>query len=93
MLTSEFLFNDKYFANILYFDEVAYKFRIPIDTELDPSINVHLQYGTRIIFKQWLSGLYYFDTTNEEFIQDQTADYTFLNTVECNTSWFHGLEI
>ena len=36
----------------------------------------------RIIFKQCRRGLYYFYTTNEAFVEDQTIDYTFLNTVE-----------
>ena len=60
------------------------KFRITIDTELDPTINVHLHDGTRIIFKQCGAGPYYFDTTNEFFIEDQNIDYTFLNTVDSN---------
>ena len=78
MLTFEVLFNGRNLANILSFHAVAYKFRITIDTELDPSINLHLHYGRRIIFKQCGGGLYYFDATNEAFDKYQTTYYTFL---------------
>ena len=63
---------------------MASKFRITIETELDLFINVHLNNGTRIIFKKYRVGLYYFDTTNETFVEDQTKDYTLLNTVNSN---------
>ena len=68
---------------------MASKFRITIDTELDPFINVHLHNSTRVIFKQCGAVLYYFDTTNEDFEEDQTTNYTFLNTVDSNKSCFH----
>ena len=54
------------------------------DTELDLSINVHIHDVTRIIFKQFGLGIYYFYTTNEAFSGDKTTDYTFLNTVDRN---------
>ena len=68
---------------------MASKFRITIDTELDLFVNVHFHKVTRIIFKQCGAGLYYFDTTNEAFSEDQTTDYTFINTVDTNKSCFH----
>ena len=64
LLPFEFFFNEQSLANILSFAAVASKFRITIDTEFDPFINVHLHDGTSIIFKQCRAGLYYFDTTN-----------------------------
>ena len=72
---------------------MASKFRITIATELDPFINVHLHYGTRIIFKQCGEGLYYFDTINEAFAEYQTTDYKFVNTVDINKSFYHRQEI
>ena len=72
---------------------MASKFSITIDTELDPIINLHLHDGTRIIFKKCGAGLYYFDTKNEAFAEDQTTDYIFLNTVDSNKSCFHRREI
>ena len=56
MLSFQFFFNDKYFAKILSFSAVASKFNITIVTYLDPSINIHLHYGTRIIFKKFGGG-------------------------------------
>ena len=53
---------------------------------MDTYIRVLLHYGTRILFKQYGIGLYYFDTTNEEFDEDQTTDYNFINTAERNKS-------
>ena len=86
-------FNEQSLANILSFAAVAAKFRIFIDTKLDPFINVHLHDGTRIIFKQCGAGLNYFDTTNEAFAAYQTTDYTLLNTVDSNKSCFYRQEI
>ena len=59
--------NEKHLANILSFAAVASKLRITINTELEPFINVHLHYGTSIIFNQCRAGLHYYDTTNEAF--------------------------
>ena len=87
------VFNEQSLANIFSFSAVASKFRITIDTELDPSTNVHLHDNTKIIFKQCGAGLYYFDTINEAFAEDETTDYTFLNTVYSNKSCFHRREI
>ena len=69
----EVLFNDQPLARMISFDAVASNFRITIGTELEPSINVHLHYGTRIIFSKFGGDLYYFDTTNEAFDEDQTT--------------------
>ena len=85
--------NEQSLSNILLFDAVESKFRITIDTELDPSINIHLNYGTRVIFKQCGAGIYYFDTTNKDFEEDKTIDYKFLNAVYSNKSCFHRQEI
>ena len=59
---------NNFFVNVLSFAAVVSNFRVTIDTELDPSINVHLHDGTRIICKQCGAGIYYFDTTNEAFV-------------------------
>ena len=59
---------------------MAHKFRISIDTDLYPAINVHLDYGTIIILKKCSGGLYYFDTTNMEYniINIQVNDKLYL---------------
>ena len=45
---------------------MAQKFKITIDTYLDPAISVQLNDGNIIIFKKFSGGLYYFDTTSME---------------------------
>ena len=67
MLPFEFLFNEQYLTNILSFAVVASKFRITINAELEPSINLNLNDGTRMVFKQCDGCLYHFDTTNNTF--------------------------
>ena len=89
----EVLFNDQPLARMISFDAVASNFRITIGTELEPSINVHLNYSTSIIFKQYGEGIYYFDTTNEDFLEDESTDYTIPNIVDSNKSCFHRREI
>ena len=66
-------FNEQSLTNIISFATVTSKFRITIDTELEPSINIYLHDGIRIIFKQYRGGLYYFDIANEAFSKDQTT--------------------
>ena len=68
---------------------MASKFRITIDAELEPYINLHLHGGIRIIFNKYRAGLYSFDTTNTSFTEYQTKDYTFINTVENKESCFY----
>ena len=80
--------NDQSLSNILSFAAVVSKFRITTNTELYPSINVHLHNGKRIIFKKFGGGIYYFGATNEAFDKDQNTYYIFLNTVDSNNPLF-----
>ena len=52
-------------ANMLSVTTVKHKLRITMDRDLDPAINMHLDEGTRIMFKKWSRGLYYYDKTNK----------------------------
>ena len=88
-----FFFNDISLVDILFFAAVASKFSITIDTELDPSINVQLQDGKRKILNQCGGGLYYFDTINKDFDEDQNTEWNFLNTLESNKSCFNRRQI
>ena len=67
-LPFQVFYNEKYPAKIISFSVVARKFRITVDTDLDLSINGHLDGGTSIIFKKCSRGLYYYDTTNMDHI-------------------------
>ena len=49
--------NEQYHSNIFSFAAVASKFRITIDTELKPSINLDLGNGTIIMFNTCGGGL------------------------------------
>ena len=64
MLLLKVFYNEQVLANIISFSAVARKFRITIDIDLYPAINVHLNNDTIIIFKQCIGGCYYFDTIN-----------------------------
>ena len=83
MLTLEAFYQNKSLSNIFSFVAVACKFRITINADLYPAINVHLSDGTIIIFKKCSRGIYYFDKTNTEhnIINIQVTDCTFLKTV------------
>ena len=92
MLPFEKKINEQPLANILSFEAVASKFRVTINTELYPPINVHLQGRTRIIFKQCGAGIYYLDTTNGVFAEDETIEHILLNKLYSNNSFFHRQE-
>ena len=74
---------------------MARKFRISIDIDLDPALNVILYDGIRFMFKKFSGGPFYYDTTNMEHntINIQINYYTFLNTVYSNKAYFHQREI
>ena len=65
MLSFE-VFKKKSLAKILSFSAVARKFRITINKDLDPAINLHPENNTIIIFNKFSGIIYYFDTTNME---------------------------
>ena len=73
---------------------MARKFSITIDTDLYPAMNVQLDNGTIIMFKQCRTELYCYYMTNMEHntINIQVIDYTFINTVEINKAYFHQRE-
>ena len=67
------------------------KFRITIDKDLDPSINVNPNNGTIIILQKCSVGIYYFDTTSMDhnINKIQFTDYTVLNSADINKACFH----
>ena len=75
--------NESSLANILPFSAVLQKIRITTNTDLNPAINMHLDDGTSIMFKQWSGGLYYYSMTNMEhtIINSQVNNCAFLKTV------------
>ena len=85
-------FNDASMANILSLSEVAAAYRITMDTSTSPSIPVHLNEDTQLIFTQCGSGLYYYDTTEDKF-KPKVSNYSFLSTVSSNKEYFTRREI
>ena len=53
ILPPEFSYNKNFLEKILLYAAVARRFSITIDTNINYSLNVHLQYVTRIKFKQY----------------------------------------
>ena len=64
MIPFEMFNNINSLAKILSFFAMVHKFRITIVTKVDPSINVHLDYGSSIMFNKWRVGFYYYYMTN-----------------------------
>ena len=82
-------FNSESLANILSMAKVRKKCRITMDTSVEASMNVHRRDGTIMKFREYRSGLYYFDAgasapPAEPNDTSTTSDYLFLNTVENN---------
>jgi hypothetical protein len=90
-------FNTDSLANILSMAEVRKKCRITMDTSVEASMDVHRQDGSIMKFKEYRSGLYYYDTglappptANHS---SSTANYLFLNTVAENKATYTRREI
>ena len=86
MLPLEVFNNKSYLANIIFFAEVASRFRITFNIDIESTINLHIDNGTRIKFNQCSGGLYYYETTNMENknTNNQVTDYYYLITVQSN---------
>ena len=90
-------FNPESLANILSMSEVSKICRITMDTHIENAMHVHRTDGSMMTFKEYKSGLYYFDaaaavvapkTTNEN-----SDDYLFLHTVDGNMAEYTRREI
>ena len=63
----KYFYNNNSLAKKLSLAEVAGRFRITIDTEIDSLINVNIYDGAIIQFNQVSEVLYYYDSTNREY--------------------------
>jgi hypothetical protein len=79
-------FNTNSLANILSMAEVRKVCRITMDTSIEASMNMHRKDGTIMKFKEYQTGLYYFDTGKPRLsnVTSPGQDYLFLNTVAEN---------
>ena len=69
--------------------------RITMDTSIEVAMNLHHQDGTIMKFREYTSGLYYFDAHAGENNDTSTTstDYLFLNTTAGNKQKYVRLEI
>ena len=77
ILSFKYFYNNNSLANILPLAEVAGRFRITFDTEINSSINVNIYDGALIKFNQVSEVLYYYDSTNMEYnnINNQVTNF------------------
>jgi len=91
-------YNPESLANILSLAEVCKKFRVMMDTSIEPAMCVYWSDGTIMKFTEFQSGLYYFDTDSErETIDNKSSTqfntYSFIATVAENQSMYHRREV
>jgi hypothetical protein len=91
----EVWFNRESLANILSMAAVRKICRITMDTSVEAAMHVHRKDGTIMKFKEYQSGLYYYDTgnSNSNTINKSVDAYLFLNTVANNKAKYTRREI
>jgi len=87
-------YNPDSLANILSLAEVRCKYRVTMDSALEPSMCVHRSNGTVMKFVEYASGLYYHDTAPSiKPSSESVSGYSFIVTVAGNKDRFHRREI
>ena len=66
MFPMEIYLNDKSMANILSLKEVAYSFRVTMDTKEYYTMVVQYSKDKAYLFKEFEKGLYYLDISNQK---------------------------
>jgi hypothetical protein len=84
-------FNEDSLANILSMAAVRKVCRITMDTFIEAAMHVHRKDGTVMTFKEYKSGLYYYNAYPKQ--SNTTNAYLFLNTVACNKGNYTRREI
>ena len=84
-------FNKNSLANILSLADVRRRgWRITMDTAEEAAMTVHRNNGTLMKFKEYSSGLYFFDTND---INNGIENYCLVQTVEDNERKYHRREV
>ena len=89
-------YNPKSIANILSLAAVRKVCRITMDTAVEAAMIVHKRDGLTMKFKEFSSGLYYYDAavgSNDNMVNPPVNGYSFVNTVASNKQRFHHREI
>jgi hypothetical protein len=88
--------NTKSLANVLSMAEVRRNgCHISMDTTVEAAMTVHRSDGSLMKFQEFKSGLYYYDTNQEQtnFSSNDDTAYLFLNTVATNKKNYTQCEI
>ena len=83
-------FSDNSLANILSMVEVRKVCRITMDTAIEACMNVHRKDGSIMKFKEYLTGLYYYDAAQNKKPNNTNEDvsgYCFVETVDNNKKY------
>jgi hypothetical protein len=80
-------YNPPSLANILSLAKVLEMFRVTMDTNEAPMMLVHGSPDITLWFHQCGSGLYYYNTANNENNQSTVSFYSFLSTVRNNKDY------
>ena len=89
-------YNPASMVNILSYADVRKRFRITSDTEKDSCINVHMDDGRTMKFREVKSGLYLHNQSDGEKDNDtrnNVTEYTFLKLVSQNKKMFTRKEL
>jgi hypothetical protein len=89
-------FNADSLTNILSMAAVRKVCRITMDTSVEAAMNVHRKDGTIMKFREYTSGLYYYDAREHRAASNPSStsqDYICLNTVAGNKASLTRLEI
>jgi hypothetical protein len=89
----EVWYNKHSLANILFMAAVRKHNRIMMDSDIEPALLVHRQDGSVMKFREYQTGLYYFDATITNDTYPTVTDYSFVQTVKQNKSMFHRRKI
>ena len=70
--------------------------RVTMDTDIKACMNVHKKKGSIMEFREYSSGLYYYDipvTNKNKDTNDDVSAYYFVENVENNKTVFTGREV
>ena len=94
---SEVWYNPSSLANILSIAVVRKRYRITIGTSIARVMNVHCNNGMIMVFREFETSLYYYDTSKDAFSvnssKNKVIDYSFLGTIALNKAHYTQREL
>ncbi len=89
-------YNEDSLANILSLAQVRKRCRVTMDTAQEAAMVVHRKDGSMMKFKEFRSGLYYYDPKEPappNSTKSSVSDYCLIQTVDNNKRMFHRREV